>query len=450
MRKHIYLMLIILMPIFAQKSKWKLAESKQIVVPEKSVSETNSTSVPRRISYQGFLTNENGQPANDMLYNVKFRLYRELEGGNHFWEESQMIFVKDGFLSATIGSSNEINEVPRTTYLEIEVGGSILDPRQEMTSVFYSVISDTSYFAKGYTKTEDLAPVAISGKYSDLINIPDTLSAELFIGSASGLTGILADSVGVLSGNSPLVFEGEIYDNNQISLNIEEPSEDQEIVIPNVSGTIITTGNDELIDAVGVINSGVWMGDEIEDSFIDNDLDILGGVIDNTPIGDSIPSTGNFSSLTSQNGLFFDGGDNFLSNDELLLLDSALFGEASENKVLVTDSNNDISGLRNINASGVITADSFAGMFMGDGSGITGVSASSVGDLIGNSPLVFEGENSDDFQTTIQVEEPTSDQIIMIPNVTGTLLTSSNDSMIDAVGIVNEEHGKVVLYKMII
>ena len=93
MRKHIYLMLIILMPIFAQKSKWKLVESKQIVVPEKSVSETNSTLVPRRISYQGFLTNENGQPANDMLYNVKFRLYRESEGGNHFWEESQMIFV---------------------------------------------------------------------------------------------------------------------------------------------------------------------------------------------------------------------------------------------------------------------------------------------------------------------------------------------------------------------
>ena len=71
---------------------------------------------------------------------------------------------------------------------------------------FLFCISDTSYFAKGYTKTEDLAPVAISGKYSDLINIPDTLSAELFIGSASGLTGILADSVGVLSGNSPLVL----------------------------------------------------------------------------------------------------------------------------------------------------------------------------------------------------------------------------------------------------
>ena len=50
MRKHIYLMLIILMPIFAQKSKWKIAESKQIVVPEKSVNEPNSTSVPRRIS----------------------------------------------------------------------------------------------------------------------------------------------------------------------------------------------------------------------------------------------------------------------------------------------------------------------------------------------------------------------------------------------------------------
>mgnify|MGYP001307135215 CR=1 FL=1 len=42
MRKHIYLMLIIVMPIFAQKSKWKIAESKQIVVPGESVSETNS------------------------------------------------------------------------------------------------------------------------------------------------------------------------------------------------------------------------------------------------------------------------------------------------------------------------------------------------------------------------------------------------------------------------
>ncbi len=54
MRKHIYLMLIILMPIFAQKSKWKLAESKQIVVSEKSVSETNSTSVPREFLIKVF------------------------------------------------------------------------------------------------------------------------------------------------------------------------------------------------------------------------------------------------------------------------------------------------------------------------------------------------------------------------------------------------------------
>ena len=48
-------------------------------------------------------------------------------------------------------------------------------PRQEMTSVFYSIISDTSNFARGYTRTEDLSPIALSGEYFDLLNRVRTL-----------------------------------------------------------------------------------------------------------------------------------------------------------------------------------------------------------------------------------------------------------------------------------
>ena len=315
-----------------------------------------------------------------------------------------------------------MNYIPPAAFLEVEVGSSVLEPRQEMTSVFYSILSDTAYYAKGYTKTEDLSSVALSGKYEDLLNIPDTLSADLFIGSASGLTGILADSVGVLSGNSPLVFDGELADDNQISLKIEEPIIDTEIILPNTSGTIITTGNDQLIDEVGVINSGIWMGESIEDLFIDNDLDILGGVIDNTPIGDSIPSSGRFTTITTQNGLNINDGEILLSNDELGVLESAVPGQSSAGKVLVTDEENDISGIRNINTTGTIIAENFAGMFMGDGSGITGVSASSI--------------KSDDITA--------GDAAVTISTSTGAInLTPATGSAIVLDGAVNVDAGVV-------
>ena len=422
MKKHILLFIMILIPIFAQKSKMQILESKQFISSEPIVSELQTTSVPRKISYQGILTKDNGQPAEETFYNVKFRLYEMFEGGEPFWEESQTIFIKDGFLTATIGISNELDYIPPAAFLEVEVGSSILEPRQEMTSVFYSVLSDTAYYAKGYTKTEDLSAVALSGKYNDLLNIPDTISADLFIGSAAGLTGILADTIGILRGNSPFIFEGEFDDDNQISLKIEEPIIDTEIILPNASGTIITTGNDQLIDEVGIIGSGIWMGESIEDLFIDNDLDILGGEINNSPIGDSIPSTARFTSITTQNGLNIDDGETFLSNEELAVLDSISPGQSSVGKALITNELNDISGIRNINATGVISAESFAGVFTGDGSGITGVSANSI--------------KSDDITA--------GDAAVTISTSTGAInLTPADGSAVVLDGSVNVDGGAV-------
>ena len=378
MKKLICIAAIFLIPLLAQNKNNEIKISNKTEILKVNNERTSVAAVPRKVAYQGILTKDNGQPADDRMYSVKFRLYNLLEGGEPFWEESQIIFINDGLLSATVGVYNELNKIPANAFLEVEVGGSVLEPRQEMTSVFYSIISDTSYFAKGYTRTEDLPPVSLSGEYSDLKNIPDTLIADVFIGSASGLTGILADSVGVLSGSTPIVFDGETNDNNKIFLTVEEPTSNQEILIPNTSGTLLTTGNDQLIDEVGIIHSGVWMGDEIEDTFIDNDLSILDGEINATPIGNSVPSSANFTSLTTEDGLKIYNGNIDLSNDELNVLDSVVHGQASPARALVVDSEKDIDGLRNINATGTINAESFAGMFMGDGSGITGVSANSI------------------------------------------------------------------------
>ena len=157
-----------------------------------SVSET----VPRRLSYQGLLTKTNGRAVTNGTYQVTFRLYRELEGGTAFWEETQSIGIEDGIVSATLGSSVPINSIPSDAYLEIDIDGTALSPRQEMTSVFYSVVSDTAKYAEAgsylnlddlpdlsgyatkdtltaFVQSSSLDSVAFTGSYNDLEDLPD-------------------------------------------------------------------------------------------------------------------------------------------------------------------------------------------------------------------------------------------------------------------------------------
>ena len=110
-------------------------------------------SVPRLLSYQGFLT-DGGGPINDGQRTVTFRLFDKEEGGLEFWTETHLVTITDGLISALLGSKGSpINSVPMNSYLEIVIQGNVLSPRQQITSVLYSVLSDSTNFAKGYTKT---------------------------------------------------------------------------------------------------------------------------------------------------------------------------------------------------------------------------------------------------------------------------------------------------------
>ena len=205
MKKHVYILLVLLIPLLAQRSERKASLSKPSDNAEALFQQTSAVSVPRRISYQGILTKNNGQPATDKVYEVKFRLYKDYEGGDHFWEETQQIDINDGLLSATLGTVSELTIIPSEAYLEVEVEGSILEPRQEMTAVFYSVISDTAYHAKGYTPTSEMSAVALTGDYYDLNNIPE-------LGTVA-LTGDYYDL-----NNNPELGTVAVQDTNQINI----------------------------------------------------------------------------------------------------------------------------------------------------------------------------------------------------------------------------------------
>jgi len=107
----------------------------------------------------------------------------------------------------------------------------------------------------GHTGDTDLVTLK-----TDTLMIAGTVSATKIIGDGSDLTGVLADSIGILSGVAPLVLEGATMDDHETTISLDDPTADRTITLPNVSGTVITTGNDGSIDAVGTIISGTWEG----------------------------------------------------------------------------------------------------------------------------------------------------------------------------------------------
>jgi len=195
MKKFLLISVLLGTLVFGQKNNHSTQASptvQQISTETSSVSAT----VPRRLSYQGLLTKANGRAVKDGSYPVTFRLWTELEGGTKFWEEEQTLDIDDGIISAILGATSPIETIPADAYLEIDINGTTLSPRQEMTSVFYSVISDTAKFSQGgrytdldnlpdltvyapkdtlanYVLTNSLDSVAFTGDYNDLENIPD-------------------------------------------------------------------------------------------------------------------------------------------------------------------------------------------------------------------------------------------------------------------------------------
>ena len=141
-----YILAFLLIPLLVHGQKFREGEVKLNIEAETEpiapAVVTSMETVPRLLSYQGFLTEGNAGPVPDNTYTVNFRLFEEEEGGSEFWTETHQVNVSDGLVSAILGSKGvPINNVPMNSFLEIEINGDVLTPRQQITSVLYSVLS---------------------------------------------------------------------------------------------------------------------------------------------------------------------------------------------------------------------------------------------------------------------------------------------------------------------
>lgn len=173
--------------------------------------------VPGLMAIEGVLRTTDGGPAVDGAYELKFALYAAETGGAPVWQESTItVAVKGGLFRTALGEKAAID--PKITangslWVGVAVAGDPELPRRAVVSVgfaFRAGVADDlactgcvgagaleAGLLKPFAKTADLAKVAVTGQYADLL-APPKLDAFVTLNDLSSVakTGQYADLTG--------------------------------------------------------------------------------------------------------------------------------------------------------------------------------------------------------------------------------------------------------------
>jgi len=179
--------------------------------------------IPRLLSYQGVLHDNEGNAVADGSYVMTFTLYENAESADALWSETRQVALAGGVFHANLGSVNALLlPFDRAYWLGIAVGeAGELAPRIALTATAYSFMALT--VADGAVTAHKLAPGSVTGSaladnsvtatkiHPDIdIATTGTIQAGSFTGDGSGLTGLpvvnslngLRDNVSLVAGDN--------------------------------------------------------------------------------------------------------------------------------------------------------------------------------------------------------------------------------------------------------
>ena len=202
-----------------------------------------------------------------------------------------------------------------------------------------------------------------------------------------------------------ITFEGATADSYETTLQVTDPTADRTITLPNVSGTVITTGNLSDITDIGVFTSTITMEGSTADA---HELTISAG----DPTADR---TATFPDATGT--VVLDSATQTLTNKTLT------------NPVISTIVNSGTLTLPTSTGTIALTTDIPAGVVTESGiqtlTNKTLTSPVVSGLTISDSGIVIEGSSADAHETTLTVTNPTADRTITFPDESGTVALTS-------------------------
>jgi hypothetical protein len=219
-----------------------------------------------------------------------------------------------------------------------------------------------------------------------------------------------------------IVFEGATADSYETTVQVTDPTANRTITLPDVTGTVITTGNLSDITNIGVFSSTITMEGSTANDF---ELTLSAG----DPTADrtiTFPDATGTVALTTDiaAGTVTETGTQTLTNKTLTspvvsglaLSDSSIVFEGSS-----ADDNETTLTVTNPTGDRTITLPDATGTVITTGNlhNIT-----EFGVL--TSAIVMEGTTANDFELTISAGDPTADRTVTFPDATGTVALTNN------------------------
>jgi hypothetical protein len=212
---------------------------------------------PGKISYQGFLTDNNGVPLGNtapLNRTVIFRIFDAESGGTVRWAEQQTVTIDKGHFSVLLGEGSQTGGDPFSAdltatfqgvdasdrYVEITVDGTVIRPRLRLLASPYAflarsanqLISPTG--APLITSPANDVRILASVTVSNALTVVGPITAQSFTGSGAGLTSLSADNItiGTLSGDRLPDLDASRITTGQFASSR----------IPGLDGSVLTTG----------------------------------------------------------------------------------------------------------------------------------------------------------------------------------------------------------------
>lgn len=208
------------------------------------------TSVPRTMSYQAILKDSGGDPVADSIYDLTFRIYDAESGGTSEWSDVLPCTTSAGYFTALF---NDVN-IPfdEDYWVELEIDGEILTPRQKITMVGYSARSDTSdYAAAGGGWVDDGLSVRLEASYDKVGIGTSTPTNKLHVTGSESVPILNVEQTGSHRA-------ARFYSQNACALWVEHAG-NHGLRVTNADGDGVYIQNAG-VDGIHVDNAGGWAG----------------------------------------------------------------------------------------------------------------------------------------------------------------------------------------------
>jgi hypothetical protein len=217
---------------------------------------------------------------------------------------------------------------------------------------------------------------------------------------------------------SSITFEGATANDFETTLAITDPTADRTITIPDVTGTVITTGNLSDITNIGVFTSTITMEGSTANDF---ELTLSAG----DPTADrtiTFPDATGTVALTSDIAVTASSTTTF-SNKSISLGSNTVTSTLAELNTAISDA--DVATLAGSETltNKTLTTPTINGPTITD----TGQTPTIHGIYLpAPHTIIFEGTTANEFETTLTAGEPTADRTITLPDATGTVALAAN------------------------